>query len=115
MGNVTRDSRPHGVDTVSLAGAIVVGDVSLAYRLPRRPASPRLLDRVRRAIRVRHYSPRTEKSYVGWVKRFVLYHGKRHPSEMGAGEVRAFLSYLATDCRASASTQNQALSALLFL
>ncbi len=76
---------------------------------------PRLLDQLRQAIRVRHYSRRTEKAYVGWVRRFVLFHGKRHPQEMGKAEVTAFLSRLATDGSLSASTQNQALSALLFL
>jgi len=77
--------------------------------------APRLLDRLREAIRVRHYSRRTEKAYVGWVRRFVLFHDKRHPQEMGKAEVSAFLSHLATEGRVSASTQNQALSALLFL
>jgi integron integrase len=76
---------------------------------------PRLLDSVRRATRARHYSRRTEKAYVFWTRRFVLFHGKRHPSQMGAAEVTAFLSHLATDGKVSASTQNQALSALLFL
>ena len=75
----------------------------------------RLLDQVRRACRVRHYSRRTERAYAQWVKRFVLFHGKRHPSEMGAAEVSAFLSHLAVEGRVSASTQNQALAALLFL
>jgi integron integrase len=70
---------------------------------------------VREAVRARHYSPKTEKSYVGWIRRFVLFHRKRHPSEMGAPEVSAFLSWLAAEKRVSASTQNQALSALLFL
>ena len=76
---------------------------------------PRLLDRVREAIRVRHYSPRTEEAYVAWIRRFILFHGKRHPAEMGAPEVRTFLSDLAVRRRVSASTQNQALSAVLFL
>jgi site-specific recombinase XerD len=76
---------------------------------------PRLLDRVRLAIRARHYSPRTEKAYVGWVRRFILFHGKRHPSEMGAPEVRKYLSHLASRRNVAASTQNQAFSALLFL
>ena len=75
----------------------------------------RLLDRVRREIRLRHYSIRTEEAYVQWVRRFVLWHGKRHPEEMGAAEVSAFLSSLATEGRVSASTQNQALNALVFL
>ena len=67
------------------------------------------------ATRRRHYSLRTEQSYVGWVRRFILFHDKRHPKEMGAVEVVAFLSDLAVRGRVSASTQNQALSALLFL
>jgi integron integrase len=81
--------------------------------LPPRP--PRLLDRVRAAIGARHYSRRTEKAYVQWIKRYIFFHGKRHPSEMGAAEVTTFLSSLAVDGRVAASTQNQALSALLFL
>jgi len=76
---------------------------------------PKLLDRVRQAIRVRHYSRRTEKSYVGWCRRFILFHGKRHPRTMGAKQVSAFLSDLAVRGHVSPSTQNQALSALLFL
>ena len=76
---------------------------------------PRLLDEVRAKIRTLHYSHRTEKSYTQWVKRYILFHGKRHPRDMGAGEVQAFLSALATERRVSASTQNQALAALLFL
>jgi integron integrase len=78
-------------------------------------SSQRLLDRVRAAIRARHYSPRTEQVYVSWVRRYVIHHGKRHPDRLGAEEIRSFLSYLATDRRVSASTQNQALCALLFL
>ncbi len=76
---------------------------------------PRLLDRVRMAIRVRQYSPRTEKAYVRWVVRFVRFHANRHPADMGEPEVTRFLSALAIRGRVSASTQNQALSALLFL
>src|SRR5262249_17686649 len=75
----------------------------------------RLLDRVRQAIRARHYSPRTEKAYVAWIRRFIFFHHKRHPDEMGSPEVSRFLSHLATSGRVSASTQNQAFSALLFL
>jgi site-specific recombinase XerD len=74
-----------------------------------------LLDQVRDAIRVRHYSLRTEEAYVHWIRRFILFHGKRHPAQMGAPEVARFLSHLAVRARVSASTQNQALSALLFL
>ena len=76
---------------------------------------PRLLDQVRIAIRTRHYSRRTEKAYVGWIRRYILFHGKRHPTLMGKPEVTDFLSHLATSAHVSASTQNQALSALLFL
>ncbi len=76
---------------------------------------PRLLDQVREAIRTRHYSRRTEEAYVAWIRRFVLFHGKRHPREMGEAEIGAFLSALAVGSRVSASTQNQALCALLFL
>ena len=76
---------------------------------------PRLLDRVRERIRFKHYSLRTEDSYVQWIKRFILFHGKRHPAEMGAVEVEAFLTHLAVEGNVAASTQNQARSALLFL
>jgi integron integrase len=79
------------------------------------PQPPKLLDRVRLAIRARHYSARTEEAYVAWIKRYIFFHGKRHPAEMGADEVTRFLSSLALHGRVSASTQNQALSALLFL
>src|ERR1700682_1327176 len=75
----------------------------------------RLLEQVRRGLRVRHYSGRTEIAYCGWVRRFVVFHGRRHPSLMGEHEISAFLNHLVTDGRVSASTQNQALHALLFL
>lgn len=75
----------------------------------------RLLEQVRRALRVRHYSPRTQISYCGWVRRFVLFNDRRHPASMGEQEIAAFLNHLATDGRVSAATQNQALHALLFL
>jgi integron integrase len=78
-------------------------------------SSPRLLDRVRAAIRGRHYSRRTEEAYVHWIRRFILHHGKRHPLELAANEVNAFLEFLAVEKRVSASTQNQALCAILFL
>ena len=77
--------------------------------------APKLLARVRQEIRTRHYSIRTEEAYAGWVRRFVLFHGKRHPTEMGAAEIRAFLTHLAVEGQVAASTQNQALSALVFL
>lgn len=74
-----------------------------------------LLGRLRAAVRARHYSARTEESYVGWAKRFVVFHGRRHPDGMGEAEVRVFLEHLAERDRVSASTQNQAVAALLFL
>ena len=76
---------------------------------------PRLLDQLREQLRVRHYSLRTEDAYVDWVRRFILFHGKRHPRDLGAPEVQAFLSHLAVDRKVSPSTQNQAKAALLFL
>jgi integron integrase len=82
---------------------------------PDTTGAPRLLDRVRDAIRRRHYSDRTEETYVHWIKRFIYFSGKRHPAELGAGEVTAFLNYLARERGVAAATQNQALSALLFL
>lgn len=79
------------------------------------PRKKKLLDSVREVIRLKHYSWRTEKTYLDWIKRFILFHDKRHPKTMGAPEVREFLSSLATDRKVAASTQNQAFSALLFL
>jgi integron integrase len=75
----------------------------------------KLLDQVRDALRLKHYSIRTEQSYVTWIRRFILFHNKRHPNEMGCQEITAFLTYLAVNQHVAASTQNQALSALLFL
>lgn len=77
--------------------------------------TPRLIERFRAAIRSRHYSRRTEKSYWFWIRYFILHNHKRHPAEMGAAEVTAFLSWLATDRNVAAARQNQALAALLFL
>lgn len=79
------------------------------------PKSVKLLDQVRAAIRVRHYSIRTEHAYVDWARRYILFHGKRHPADMGAEHVQSFLSHLAVERGVSASTQNQAKAALLFL
>ena len=87
---------------------ITVGDPSAS-------AEPRLLDQLRARIRYRHYSRRTEVAYSQWVVRYVRFHGMRHPSELGAGHVAAFLSSLANDRKVAAATQNQALAALLFL
>jgi integron integrase len=76
---------------------------------------PKLLDQVRNVIRRKHYSIRTEQAYIDWIKRFIIYHGKRHPGGMAEAEVAEFLTHLARDLNVAASTQNQALSALLFL
>lgn len=78
-------------------------------------AKPKLLDQVRDKLRSRHYSYRTEQQYVAWIRRFIMHHGKRHPRVMSGREVEQFLTYLAVDRKVSASTQNQALAAILFL
>src|ERR1044071_6979083 len=75
----------------------------------------KLLDQVREVIRLKHYSIRTEDAYVQWIKRYIFFHNKRHPKEMGAVEIEAFLTDLAVRGKVSASTQNQALNALVFL
>ena len=82
---------------------------------PGGPSSPALLDLVRNAIRTRHYSRRTEIAYIGWIRRFIHFHGRQHPKEMGTLEVVRYLTNLAVEGHVSASTQNQAFSALLFL
>jgi integron integrase len=87
----------------------------MATPIPSGSKPPKLLERVRQTIRFNHYSPRTEEAYVDWIKRFIHFHGIRHPQEMGADEVRDFLTHLATELDVAASTQNQAFSALLFL
>lgn len=79
------------------------------------PQGSPFLQSVRAAIRVRHYSIRTEQAYIGWIKRFILFHGKRHPAELGAADVTSFLTALAVEGNVAASTQNQALNALVFL
>ena len=80
-----------------------------------KPKESPLLDQVRAVLRFKHYSLRTEQTYVDWIKRFIRFHGKRHPKYLGPTEVRAFLTHLAVEGQVAASTQNQALSALLFL
>ena len=89
----------------------------MAERVVRTPPAgkPKLLDQVRDVICRKHYSIRTEQAYIDWIKRFIIYHGKRHPGEMAEEEVAEFLPHLARDLNVAASTQNQALSALLFL
>ena len=79
------------------------------------PQPPKLLEQLRESVRVRHYSLRTEDAYFDWARRFILFHGKRHPKDMGAPEVQAFLTHLAVERHVSPSTQNQAKAALLFL
>jgi site-specific recombinase XerD len=83
------------------------------------PSSPvpkaRLLDQVRETIRRKHYSLRTESTYIDWIKRYIFFHGKRHPAEMGDPELEQFLNHLAVERKVAAATQNQALSALVFL
>lgn len=86
-----------------------------SLRTREEPPAPKLLDRMRWHLRVKRYSIRTETAYLDWARRFILFHEKRHPGEMGAEEIAAFLSHLAVDRHVAASTQNQALSALLFL
>ena len=76
---------------------------------------PRLLDQVRNAIRTKHYSYSTEKTYIDWIKRYIFFHNKQHPKEMGEREISDFLTYLAVKRKVSSSTQNQALCALVFL
>jgi hypothetical protein len=95
--------------TLLLVGKLLQGGLMNAA------GKPRLLDQVREAIRLRHYSPRTEEAYIGWIRRFIVFHGKRHPAEMGEAEANAFLTDLAVSQKVSASTQTQALCALLFL
>jgi len=76
---------------------------------------PKLLDQVRQVIRIKHYSLRTEESYINWIKRFIFFHNKKHPIEMGEEEIGQFITYLAKNEKVSASTQNQALCAIIFL
>jgi integron integrase len=77
--------------------------------------SPKLLDQIRNAARLRHFSIRTEEAYLNWIKRFIIFHNKRHPRDMSAADIEHFLSHLATERNVASSTQNQALSAIIFL
>lgn len=90
-------------------------DVSATNTAPATAQQPRLMDRVRESLRVSHYALSTERSYCHWIRRYILFHGKRHPLQMGAPEVEAFLSHLATAENVSAATQNQAMHAVLYL
>ena len=109
-----RSSRSFSYATASESSALAFV-LRVAEADPTGSPKPRLLDRVRAAIRARHYSRRTEKAYVAWIRRYIFFHDKRHPADMGAPEVTRFLSSLAVEGKVAASTQNQALSALLFL
>ena len=111
MNNVNTYTPTNRALAVIDGGLNAAADVQTISTAPK----PKLLDQVRQAIRTRHYSYRTEKAYVHWIKRFIFFHDKRHPVEMGETEIGRFLSSLATEGRVSASTQNQALNALLFL
>ena len=88
------------------------GDYSL---ITMKELKMRLLDQVRHVIRKKHYSIRTEQAYTNWIKRFIFFHGKRHPKDMGETEISKYISYLAVKKNVSASTQNQALNAIVFL
>lgn len=108
---------PHAQPIATRTFAVIDGGLNGKASDPVMPAvsKPRLLDQVRQAIRTRHYSDKTEKAYVHWTKRFIFFHNKRHPSEMGEPEIGRFLSSLAIEDHVSASTQNQAFNAILFL
>src|SRR5262245_5947987 len=108
---LARVTRPSEYSRVSHGGPMLVARETPAPEAPKR----RLLDRVREALRARHYSRRTEEAYIAWIRRYIFFHGKRHPAEMGAPEITRFLSSLAVGDKVAASTQNQALGALLFL
>ncbi len=112
---VLGEARRRGAVRVYTVGASSLGCLAVREPEPSAAPKPRLLDRVRGAVRARHYSRRTEKAYVAWIRRYIIFYGKRHPAEMGAAEITDFLTSLAVDGRVAASTQNQALSALLFL
>ncbi|GAF91263.1 unnamed protein product, partial [marine sediment metagenome] len=102
-----KPERTHVLRTSVVGRKVLNGPV-----LPSR--EPKLLDRLREALRARHYSKRTEQTYSNWIKRFIYFHNVRHPAEMAEPEINAFLTHLAVKEKVSASTQNQALSALLF-
>ena len=101
--------------SLAAAAAPVVVPAAVPAPATTAPPPPRLLDQLRRAIRVRHYSIRTEAAYVDWVRRFILFHDKRHPRDIGAEEVARFLTHLAVERNVAPATQGQARSALLFL
>jgi integrase len=89
--------------------------IGLTTQPPDSTHKPKLLEQVRNTLRVNHYSLRTEEAYLQWIRRFIVFHGKRHPAEMASAEIDRFLSHLAVEGEVSASTQNQALNAVVFL
>ena len=109
------NNRPLAHDKPGPRATIGTGDAAVAQTGRNHVGQPRLLDRLRHEVRLRHYALRTEQAYVDWVRRYVLFHGKRHPSEMGGPEVAAFLTHLAVERHVAPATQAQAKSALLFL
>ncbi len=97
-------------------GAIIAIGHIMTKSIPTLAArQPKLLDQVRDRLRLGHYSLRTERTYISWIRRYILFHGKRHPKDIGKAEIEAFLTHLAVERHVAASTQNQALNALLFL
>src|SRR3954470_6582550 len=94
---------------------VVIDPMTIAPPIPPSPPRRTMIDDVRDVMRTKHFSFRTEETYVQWIKRFVIHHGMRHPRGMGQAEVAAFLNHLAVDREVAASTQNQAMHALLFL
>jgi integron integrase len=108
-------SGPSSSESSHAAATPLKTDLPATASISPRPAEPRLLDRVRREIRLRHYSLRTESAYVDWIRRFIIFNDKRHPSELGPLDVAAFLTHLAVERRVAPSTQSQAKSAILFL
>jgi integron integrase len=112
MMETTNTHRP-----VNRTLAVIDGGLSVQAHFQTLATStkPKLLEQVRQAIRARHYSDKTQEAYVGWIKRFIFFHNKRHPAEMAEAEIALFLTRLATEANVSSSTQNQALNALLFL
>jgi integron integrase len=93
----------------------MISEEEISDRADNAKRPPKLLDQMRESMRSRHYRPRTEETYCQWVRRYILYHKKQHPKDMGESEINAFLTYLAVKKKVSASTQNQALSAILYL
>ena len=114
-GAAPLSGNPAGVGDLRPAARPSPSATRLSPASPAQGRQPKLLDRLREALRSRHYSLRTEQSYCHWVKRFIFFHNVRHPAEMAEPEINAFLTNLAIREKISASTQNQALSALLFL